>query len=132
MLILMITSCMSHCLYFLQTRSPGCPSRRSSAKLPSIAQRNQDLLKKHDRHFSSTGGQSVAAESWQSPDRASRLGSNTPDMEEAEQPVRSEASKDSSGVQEDSVLAKYVPRFLGSSRSCIYFITFFNIVWQND
>ncbi|RVE62501.1 hypothetical protein OJAV_G00157840 [Oryzias javanicus] len=93
------------------TRSPGCPSRSSSAKLPSNAQRNQDLLKKHDRHFSSTGGQSVAAESRQSPDRGSRLGSKTPDMEEAEQPVRSEASKDSSGVQEDSVLAKYIERF---------------------
>ncbi|XP_011483411.1 proline and serine-rich protein 3 [Oryzias latipes] len=93
------------------TRSPGCTSRRSGVKLQSCAQKNQKLFKKHDRHVSSTGGQSVAAESWQSPEHASRLGSITPDMEERDQPLRSEASKDSSGVQEDSVLAKYIERF---------------------
>lgn len=116
-----ILTITSYFLYFLQTRSPGCTSRRSGVKLQSCAQKNQKLFKKHDRHVSSTGGQSVAAESWQSPEHASRLGSITPDMEERDQPLRSEASKDSSGVQEDSVLAKCVPCCLVSSQSHFIF-----------
>ncbi|XP_044063603.1 proline and serine-rich protein 3 isoform X2 [Siniperca chuatsi] len=102
---------------------PSCnqsPSRKKKKTTLSPARSNQrsspqQLLEKRNHRFAATDGQPVFAESWPSTDCGSSPASTTisSDMETAKESVRAGKSTVSSelGVQQDSVLAKFIDRF---------------------
>uniref|UniRef100_A0A3P8T8G3 Proline and serine rich 3 n=1 Tax=Amphiprion percula TaxID=161767 RepID=A0A3P8T8G3_AMPPE len=81
----------------------------------SSQQSSPQQCRKSDHRFSTTDGQPVFEECWPSSDCGSSLGSTTtsPVMEAPKQSARPGKSTVSSsqGVQQDSVLAKYIERF---------------------
>ncbi|KAM4580358.1 proline and serine-rich protein 3 isoform 2-T2 [Odontesthes bonariensis] len=87
------------------TLSPARSCQQPIAQLHSLSQESQQPYKKHDRHFSAADGQPVFKEIWPSDCESS------PEMEKTKKSARSETLTVSPGVQEDSVLAKYIDRF---------------------
>ncbi|XP_017281919.1 proline and serine-rich protein 3 isoform X2 [Kryptolebias marmoratus] len=83
----------------------------SSQQLRSRSRETQQLYENRDDGFPIAEGQTVFTETWPSFDRGSSPDSSTasPDVLERKPSARSETL--SSGVQDDSVLAKYVERF---------------------
>ncbi|XP_072250608.1 proline and serine-rich protein 3 isoform X2 [Leuresthes tenuis] len=88
------------------TLSPTRSCQKSSAQLHSLSEESRQPYKKYDRHFSAADGQPVFKEIWPSTDCES-----SPEMEKNKKSTRSETLTVSPGVQEDSVLAKYIDRF---------------------
>lgn len=95
--------------------SPACSNHQSGPELHSLSPKSHQLFERRDHRFSATDGQPVFAECWVSTGcRSSPANTTTSsDMETFKQPARAEKAKVSSelGVQQDSVLAKYIERF---------------------
>uniref|UniRef100_UPI0037E7E1A2 proline and serine-rich protein 3 isoform X2 n=1 Tax=Semicossyphus pulcher TaxID=241346 RepID=UPI0037E7E1A2 len=97
------------------TLSPVRLNQQSSPQLDSLSPEDQGVFEKHDHCFAATDGKPVYEESWPSTEWGSPPASSTSisDMLTEEQSARAGKSTVSSelGVQQDSVLAKYVERF---------------------
>ncbi|XP_061572541.1 proline and serine-rich protein 3 isoform X2 [Cololabis saira] len=94
-----------------KTLSPVRLKRRS--QLQPLSHESQRLLKKPDSSFSAAEGQPDFTEIWPSNYITLSPGSNTtcPEKGTLNQSAKPEVSTVSSGVQDDSVLAKYIDRF---------------------
>ncbi|KAM6910450.1 proline and serine-rich protein 3 [Xenentodon cancila] len=91
--------------------SPVRLSRRT--QLQSLSHESQRLLKKPNSSFSAAEGQRDFTEIWPSNDSrfSPRRNAASPEKGTPQQSAMSEVFTVSSGVQEDSVLAKYIDRF---------------------
>lgn len=104
---------MSNFLFFLQTLSPVRSNQRASTQLQPLSHESQRQSKKPDCSFTTADGQPDFREIWPSTDSEFSPGSNTasPEIQAYKQSAKSETSMVSSGVKEDSVLAKYISLF---------------------
>ncbi|XP_070767470.1 proline and serine-rich protein 3 [Enoplosus armatus] len=97
------------------TVSPVHSNQQSTPRLHTMSPKSQRLLEKRDHRCGASDVQPVFAESWPSIDCGSSLASTTTsfDMETPKHSARAGKSTVSSelGVQQDSVLAKYIERF---------------------
>ncbi|XP_049440562.1 proline and serine-rich protein 3 isoform X1 [Epinephelus fuscoguttatus] len=95
------------------TLSPVRLNKRSNSH--TLSPESQQLLEHRDQHFTATDGQPVFTESWPSTDCGSSpiSSANSSDMETPKQCAKAGKSTVSSerGVQQESVMAKYVERF---------------------
>ncbi|XP_023275596.1 proline and serine-rich protein 3 isoform X2 [Seriola lalandi dorsalis] len=94
------------------TLSPVHSNPQSSPQLHSLSPENQQPSNRRDPHFAAPDGQHLFSESWPTTDCRSSPATSS-DMEIPEQSARAGKSTTSSelGVQQDSVLAKYIERF---------------------
>nr|XP_046255329.1 proline and serine-rich protein 3 isoform X2 [Scatophagus argus] len=96
------------------TLSPACSKERSSPQLHTLSPESHRPFEKHDHCFAVSNEQPVFEESWPSTDSGSSASITTSsDMETPKTYARTGKSTVSSelGVQQDSVLAKYIERF---------------------
>ncbi|XP_035862166.1 proline and serine-rich protein 3 [Sander lucioperca] len=97
------------------TLSPVRSNQRSSPQLHTLSPESQRQLEPRGQYFAASDGQPVFAESWPSTECGSSPASSTTssDMETHKQSARAGKSTDTSelGVQQDSVMAKYIDRF---------------------
>ncbi|XP_031708420.1 proline and serine-rich protein 3 isoform X3 [Anarrhichthys ocellatus] len=98
------------------TLSPVRSNPRSSSRLQTLCPETQQLFEQRQQRFAATDGQPVFAESWPSTECGLSPSSATTSSDmETPKPQSARAGKpaDSSepGVQQDSVLAKYIDRF---------------------
>ncbi|XP_039661371.1 proline and serine-rich protein 3 isoform X2 [Perca fluviatilis] len=95
--------------------SPVRSNQRSSPQLHTRSPESQRLVEPRGQYFSASDEQPVFAESWPSTECGSSPASSTTssDMETHKQSARAGQSTDTSelGVQQDSVMAKYIDRF---------------------